>query len=228
MIGTKLYIGWENHLIMFITVYGNIRPIQHRLDHLRRVCHHDLGFHPRTVRIHRNAHRPFQAMAQFRLAHPDRLAAIRIFLHLPVGRQIRRCPVMVRNIPFHTARQPGAQHTDQSRFHTGLCIKEMIIIGFVGRRENTTAYFRQDRDIHILISQPQHIILLIDHILGQYIIQRIRINVTFRSLINTSGKKDGIHFRTSDLIGRNFFFHGFHFHLLSPGRKRKHCQQGQN
>ena len=29
MIGTKLYIGWENHLIMFITMYGNIRPIQH-------------------------------------------------------------------------------------------------------------------------------------------------------------------------------------------------------
>ena len=224
MIGTKLYIGWENHLIMFITMYRHIRPIQHRLDHLRRVCHHNLSFHPRTVRIHRNAHRPFQAMAQFRLAHPDRLAAIRIFLHLPVGRQICRCPVMVRNIPFHTARQPGAQHTDQGRLHTGLRIEEMIIIGFVGRRENTAADFRQDRDIHILIAQAQHIVFLIDHMLGQHIIQRIRINVTLCSLVNTPGKKDRIYFRTSDLIGRNLLFHGFHFHLLPPGWKRKHRQ----
>ena len=103
MVCTKLYIGWEYHLVMFVAMYRHVRPVEHGLNHRRRVRYHNLRLYPRTVGIDRYADRPFQAMAQLCLAHPNRLATIGILLHFPIGWQVGRGAMMVRDIPFHTA-----------------------------------------------------------------------------------------------------------------------------
>jgi hypothetical protein len=65
---------------MFIGVHGRIDPEQEGMRDGRPVEQLDGQFEIRAVRVQSHADQPFHPVAAFDFAHPDRLAAVRVFL----------------------------------------------------------------------------------------------------------------------------------------------------
>ena len=101
----------------------------------------------------------------------------------------------------------------------------MVVIGLVRCRENASSYLRKYRNVDILVAQFQDIVGLVNDFFGQHVIQRVRVNIPFGTLVDTTGEKDRIHFRIAYLVSRYLFRHGFHFYL-SPSWYGHSSQEG--
>ena len=192
----------KDDLIVFVAMYGYVGPVEERVNEGRRIEYFDGGFYIRFVGIESQSYCPSEPMAEFGFAYPYCAAAIGISGQRVVDREMGGSPVMVGNVPFDASRHPGSDHADQSRFYYVLPIKEIIAGRFVLCPENTSSQFRHDANLSVLIFKPDRSVGFVVTTVGEYVVHRIRINVSLCTLISSSGVKVRIR------IGRSYFLWG--------------------
>ena len=135
MVGGGLHAGWEDHLVRVIHMYRDVGPVKDGIGQRCAIEKRNRRFHVRSIGVERQTYQPLHAMTAFRLAKPNRLAAILVLSQRIINRHERRVAMVVERTPFDTAGDPGTQHTDQRGFDYMLPVKEIIVIGLVGGGE---------------------------------------------------------------------------------------------
>ena len=183
MIGGKIRIGRKDHLVVLIGVNRDIGPAQHPMGIRRTVGNVDSGLDVGSIRVQRQADGPGHAVSQFEFPDPNGLAPIRIVPQSIVYRQKRGGPMVMGNVPFHSARDPSSQHAYQGRFYNGLAVKEIITVGLIQSREYTPPYLGQNAEFDVFIFKIESVVLNIPGFIGQLIYDGIGINPPLSSLI---------------------------------------------
>ncbi len=78
------------------------------------------------------------------LAEPDGLTAVRILRQRVINGHVGRVSVVVKDAPFNSAGNPGAEHPDQSRLDDVLVVKDLVVVGFIKSRKQPAAYLGQN------------------------------------------------------------------------------------
>ncbi len=148
---------------------------------------------------------PAHPVAQLQLAYPYGLRAIGAFVHLVLYREKRSRPMVMRNVPFHAARDPGTQDADQRRLDDMLVIDELVAVGLVHRLEDFAAQFRDNADLYVLVFEIDHGVGLVRLLRGQAVVQRVGVDTLLRALRHCTAAEIELRIRIgrSDEIGRN-------------------------
>ena len=215
MVSTELHVRREDNLVVLITMNRDISPVQHRLDHRGGIDHLHTGLDPGTAGEYCYTYRPLETVPQFGLPYPNSLATVRIVFRRPIHQHIAAGPVMIRNVPLNSTREPCAQHTDQSRLDSSPGIEEIVVVRQVLSLINPSTDLGKDAETYVVVLQLDDLIGLVNHLVSDDIIQRIGIDVTFRSLVDAASEEDGIDLRGSELMSGDCLFLNFQSDLLA-------------
>src|SRR5208337_1008000 len=118
----------------------------------------------------RIADRPAHAMTDLQLAHPYRLAAIRVVLDAILHGKNGGSAMMVGNVPLDAAGDPGPDEADQRRLDDVLAVDEVVVVGFIDPLEKTAAQFRKNADLYVLIFEIDDLVCFIRFLMRQRVI----------------------------------------------------------
>ena len=184
VVEAKVHRGRELNLVVVAAVYGHVRPVDHRLDPRLAVHEHVLRAQHGAVGEKREADRPLQAAAEFRLAEPDRLRPVLVLDEAPVNRHRGGGAVVVREVPLHAARNPRAEHADEGGLDDVLTVERLEAGRLVREVEEVSAMFRQHPDVEPVVLQRQVLVRLVDLLVVQNVLHRVRIDPALRTLID--------------------------------------------
>lgn len=146
---------------------------------------------------------PFHSVSNLYLADPDGATAVGVFLQYIIDGHKDRGPVVVGEVPLYPAGNPGAEHSYKGGFYNVLVVDEIVIVRFVQRAEQPTAYLRQNRNLKIFVFKINCVVGLVLTVVGQDIEHRIGIYPALRPLVSSAGVEPGIGVRFTDEVGRN-------------------------
>ena len=218
----------ENYLIVLIGVSGHIVPVQHRVAVLAVVEETACHLYVTLVRMQRHTYCPTHPVAVFHFSHPDGFGPVWVFHYPGVYGVLAGCPVVVEYIPFHSARNPCAEHSHIGRLYDGLAIENLIPVSLVGGIEQTASDVRKDADFHIVVLQVQGTMGGVHFLSGRIVIHSIGIDTPFRPLVCEVPFKQRSFFRSRHPVGGkvNGTLPSFHRSVL--GRQPRRChEQGQ-
>ena len=121
---------------------------------------------------------------------------------------------MLRPVELNTTRNPRSRQPYKSRFDDMIVINEMALLYLVISHLYTSTKFWQYHDLEIFIFYPDGFPLLIHLLIRNRLNDRVRINHTTRSLIDTLFQEHRVLLRLSHLIcwNRHYFSPSF-YHL---------------
>ena len=168
-----------------------------RLKNLTVVSMYDLSG------IERQADEPFHPVPAFRLAEPDRLAAVGILGQRVVDRHESRVAVVMERAPFHAAGDPRPEHADQRRLDDVLAVEEVVVVGLVDRRKQPPADLRQDRQLEEVVFENERGVFLVDLRVGQVILQGVGVDPLLGPLVRLVGIEHRVRIGRPDPVGGN-------------------------
>jgi hypothetical protein len=121
-------------LVGVIRADRQVREQQHRVAHRRTVQNPHLGFQISLCRPQCVPHRPAHPLSRLQFAHPDRLAAVGVFLGLVLHRKKGAGAVMKRDVPLYAAGDPRADQSDQRRLDHVLPVDEVVSVSHSGAK----------------------------------------------------------------------------------------------
>ena len=184
VVEAEVHGGRKLDLVIVAAMHRHVRPVDHRLDPRLAVHEHVVRPQHGAVGKEREADRPLQAAAQFRLAEPDRLRAILVRGETPVDRHRGRGAVVVREVPLHAAGNPRAEHADKRGLDDVLTVERLEAGRLVGEVEKMPAMLRQHPDVEPLVLHRQVLVRLVDLLVVQHVLHRVRIDPALRALID--------------------------------------------
>src|SRR4030042_619566 len=143
-------------------------------------------FEDRTSRMEGQADKPAHPLAELQLAYPDGIAPVGVFSDRPIHRHEGRGPVMVGDIPLDSARDPGAEHSDEGRLDDALTIKEIVAVRLVDRFEDPASDLEQYAIADIFVLQDKRRVRLVHALVGHQIREGIRIDRTLGALTGST------------------------------------------
>lgn len=90
--------------------------------------------------------------------------------------------MVVRNVPFDAARNPGSDQSNQGRLDHTLFVEEGVAIGLVHAGEDTSTDLRRNANLEVFVLQIDQTVGLVLLPAGQGIKQGIEIDPPLRSL----------------------------------------------
>ena len=185
-------IRGEDDLVIRIGADRRVGETEHGLGQGCAVEDADRHLHGRGIRPQGQADDPFRPMAQLDFSHPDGGASVRAVDDEVVDGQKSRGPVVMGDVPFHPARDPGPQHTDEGRFDDMLAVDEVIPIGFVLGGEQPAADLGQDAQFEVFIFQIDRLVGLVLLEIAQTIEKGVGINRPLGALVGPAVEEHGV------------------------------------
>ena len=135
--------------------------------------------------------------------------------------------MMVRQVPFDSTGDPGAEQADQRGFDDMLVVDEVITVRLVDRFEDLATKLGKNADLDVLIFEIDHGIGLVFLLRGQVVVDRIRVDAVLRALRVAAEVELWVGVRGANQVGRDgdLFFPGFNGRCC--GKQRRSCRENQ-
>ena len=139
------------NLVVFVDVRRDVRPVQNRIVVHRRIFEPAAYLDVRLVGMQCNADCPRHSVAQLGFAQPYGFAAVGAFGYRPVYGHMRSRAVVVEHVPFDSARNPRAGHSDVSGLDYVLMVENVVAVCLVYCIEEPAAYFGQNAELDVFV-----------------------------------------------------------------------------
>ena len=87
-------------------------------------------------------------------------------------------------VPFYASRDPRAEHPDERRLYYMLTVKRLKTCLLVGEVQEVSAVFGKKPHLKPVVLKRQVLVRLVDLLVVQHVLHRIRIDATLRTLID--------------------------------------------
>ena len=227
--GSVLRARREDHLIVVVGVHRHVGEAQHRLHSRRLVQDLHRGFEISLAGPQRIADCPAHLMPEFQLAHPDGLAAVGVLFHRVLHGAECAGAVVMRDVPFHAARDPSSDQPDEGGLDHVLPVDEVVVVGFVDALEQTSAEFGQDAQPDVLVFEMDQGVGLIDLPARERIVHRVGIHRALSALRLPTEEEHRVRLGSAGQVGRDDRFllpHPDPLGIGCIGRRESHSADG--
>ena len=209
MIEHGIHIGWEHTLVLIIHFYGRVCPPKEGLGQVRTVKHPSLNLQIGTARTQCKACHALLMEHTLHLVNPHRHRTILILHDSGVDRQIGRWTVVLRPVKLDATRDPRTRQTHQGGLDDVVIVHKVTLFDLIVSHLDTSAQLWQDHHLDIFVLNVDGLPLLIHLLVGDRLNDRIGIDHTTRTLIDSLLKEYRV------LLGVSYFIRWYR-HQLSP------------
>ena len=134
----------------------------------------------------------------------------------------------MKDIPLHTSRNPGSEHTHVCGLDDALAIEYLISVGLVRSIEKTATYVRKHTDLDIVILKVECPVSGIHLFDRRVVIHRVRVYTSFCTLIGKVPLEKRRSFRRIHSVGRQVLHSFPHLHRSVLCRSSQSGKQQDN
>ena len=199
----------EHTLVIIVHCYSRVGPPKESLRHVGAIIETTLDFEISLARTKCESSHTLLMEHLFHLVHPYGNRAILILLDGAIHWEIGTWTMVLRPVELNATADPRTSQPHQCRFDDMIIIYKVTLLDLIVCHLHTTAQLGQNHHLDVFILNPDGMPLLIHLFIADTLDDRIRINHTTRTLINSFFQENRILLRGSHLIGWNH-------HCFSP------------